>query len=418
MKMNFNQIRRMLWMAAVLVSGVAFQACEDEPDKYEISGGKPQVQYIRMADINASDSLITAAYMENTICLVGNNLRSIVEMYFNDQPAVLNTSFITDNTLIVSVPKTLSDNPTDKIYMVNNKKDTVTYDFTVLVPAPVVNSLSCEYAHDGEWVTLYGDYFLNYDVSPLKISMSGNQAVTEIGNITKNSLTFRIPSGAQKGYINVTSKYGTSRSKFQFRDDRNIILDWDNTFANGWRPGVVQSTNPTGITGGYVVFKGSLLGESTKSWNEDGFSFNYWAPNADSPDLFPSTDWNTMNIKFEIYVPTSNPWRACALQMIFTSAKVVNQNAGTNAYIADESVPRGLWIPWQESGSYDTNNEWRTVTIPLSSFKYTHVGGACANAMAPGMFAGLTFFVYAGGVDGVDCDPVIYIDNIRVVPAE
>ncbi len=412
MKMNINNIRRMLWFAAAIVSGIVFQACEDEPDKYKIANGKPEIQYVRMANVNASDSLITAAYMDNMICLVGKNLRSIVEMYFNDQQAILNTSYITDNTLIVTVPKNLSDNPTDKIYMVNSKNDTVTYDFKVLVPAPVVNSISCEYAHDGDLVTINGDYLLSYEVSPLKIDMAGNLPVTDITNITKTAVTFRIPQGAQKGYINVTTKYGTSRSKFQFRDDRNVILDWDNSFANGWRPGVVQSTNPDGISGGYVVFKGELLGESTKSWAEDGFSFNYW-PAAGTPDAFPSTEWDKMNIKFEIYIPTSNPWKACALQMIFTPSTVSD-----NSFIANEDIPRGLWIPWKETGSYDTNNEWRTITLPLSGFKYTHAGGVSAKSLAPGSFAGLTFFVYAGGVDGVDCSPVIYIDNIRVVPAE
>ena len=34
------------------------------------------------------------------------------------------------------------------------------------------------------------------------------------------------------------------------------------------------------------------------------------------------------------------------------------------------------------------------------------------------MLTGLTFFVRAGGVEGKDCNPVIMIDNIRVVPIE
>jgi len=32
------------------------------------------------------------------------------------------------------------------------------------------------------------------------------------------------------------------------------------------------------------------------------------------------------------------------------------------------------------------------------------------------MISGLTFFVWNGGVSGTDCNPVICIDNIRVVP--
>ena len=31
-------------------------------------------------------------------------------------------------------------------------------------------------------------------------------------------------------------------------------------------------------------------------------------------------------------------------------------------------------------------------------------------------FANLQMFVWAGGVAGVECSPLLYIDNIRVVP--
>lgn len=79
-------------------------SCADEPDKYEIEGGIPTLKYIRPLTPEVSDSLLRA-YMSNSICLVGDNLRSIVAMYFNDQKAVLNTSYMTDHTVIVDVPK-------------------------------------------------------------------------------------------------------------------------------------------------------------------------------------------------------------------------------------------------------------------------------------------------------------------------
>jgi len=88
---------------------------------------------------------------------------------------------------------------------------------------------------------------------------------------------------------------------------------------------------------------------------------------------------------------------------------------GTNGYIADGVTPRGLWIPWKDSGSYKTDG-WETVTIPLTQFKYAQDGKALAMASA-GKYGGLTFFVYNGGVDGKACTPDICIDNIRVVPS-
>ena len=38
--------------------------------------------------------------------------------------------------------------------MVTKAKDTIDYDFKVLVPAPTVNSISCEFAKPGSEVTL------------------------------------------------------------------------------------------------------------------------------------------------------------------------------------------------------------------------------------------------------------------------
>jgi len=98
------------------------------------------------------------------------------------------------------------------------------------------------------------------------------------------------------------------------------------------------------------------------------------------------------------------------LQMIFTPYTT----NGTNSYIGDGSVPRGLWIPWKATGAFKTAG-WITVTIPLSEFKYAPDGSICSNALSADMLSGLTFFVWSGGVDGVDGTVNMCIDNIRVV---
>ena len=88
MKAILKYIKGLVLIGAI-ISGMVVTSCEDEPDKYEISDGLPTVKYIRMTDPEVADSLITGAYMANTICLVGENLRSVYELYFNDQKAIL-----------------------------------------------------------------------------------------------------------------------------------------------------------------------------------------------------------------------------------------------------------------------------------------------------------------------------------------
>jgi hypothetical protein len=411
---KYNIEKKVIHFLFIISALSVFQACNDGmPGEYTIADGTPEVYYVRLPEPSSADSLITAAYMQNTICLVGNDLNSIKELYFNDQQAMLNNSLITKNTLFVNIPKTIPQVVSNKIYMVTGAGDTLDYDFNVQVPAPSVVSMSCEYAYDGDEVILYGDYFIDDTNLPLEITMAGNIPVTEITSISKQSVSFIIPAGAEKGYINVTSIYGTSRSKFQFRDERGMILDWDNLNADGgWRSGVIKESDPiAGISGKYAYFSGAQSGEAGSTWDEDGFSFNLWGTANGRPegDLF-DTNLSSALLKFEVNVLTD--WSASALQMIFTPWATT----GTNAYLADGTTPRGLWIPWEESGSYTTNG-WITVSFPLSNFVYDQEGNTL-DAASVGNYGGLTFFVFNGGIAGTDCELQICIDNIRVVPAE
>ena len=140
-----KSINRIITGLSAVLALASFAACDsiDYPDRYKVADGKPTVYSVRYAD---KDVNITQAYMDEVVCLLGKNLRSVVELWFNDQQATLNTSYITDNTLLVSVPKNMPAVQTDKIYMITSASDTVTFDFAVLPPVPKVNSMSNEWA--------------------------------------------------------------------------------------------------------------------------------------------------------------------------------------------------------------------------------------------------------------------------------
>ena len=82
-------------------------------------------------------------------------------MYFNDKKAVLNTSYITDNTLFVQIPSDIPDEVSDKIYMITQAHDTLTYDFHVVIPAPVVTAMKNEWVKVGEDAVITGQYFID-----------------------------------------------------------------------------------------------------------------------------------------------------------------------------------------------------------------------------------------------------------------
>ncbi|MFA7040831.1 MAG: hypothetical protein WC191_10155, partial [Proteiniphilum sp.] len=93
----------LLLLTALFTFGV--QSCDDNPDKFELTEGIPEVFYVRVPSPESADSLLVKAFMDNSIVLVGKNLTSIREMWFNDKKAILNSSFITDNNLFVTIPK-------------------------------------------------------------------------------------------------------------------------------------------------------------------------------------------------------------------------------------------------------------------------------------------------------------------------
>lgn len=403
---------------------MGFASCEDYPDAFVLADGVPTVHYVRYAD---RDVLIEQAYMGEVVCFVGENLCSVHELLFNDQKAVLNTSFMTENTLMVAIPSNQAKVTTDKAYMITKGQDTLAIDFRVMMPAPVIKSMSCEQQPAGEEVTVYGNYF----AEPIKIEFA-NTTVTDIKSLSMTEVTFVIPEGTERGRMKITTESGVSQSPFVYLDNRNILFDWDTKIGYGWRAGdklVADDGADTfpGISGSYLKFGGKTLkGDIGGSWEEDNYCFNYWPdPDKGVPALSSLPEFAAMleknavtalQVKFEMLIPAENPWSSCALQIMLTSEKTVSNQKAQNDYYSDTSVPRALYIPWLETGSFDTAGKWITVSVPLTECVKTHEGTACSESFSKDDLAGMTFFVWHGGVAGTDCDPVIAIDNIRIVP--
>ena len=430
-----------LYAAAALSLALGFTACEDEPDKFELASGKPTIHYIRPIKVEAADSLLTSAYMGNGICIVGDNLRSVYKMLFNDQEAVLNNSYITDHTILVNVPNEIPGEVSNLIYFVTKGRDTVKYDFKVLVPAPVISSMSNEYAAPGSVATLYGDYFVDDPNVPLKVFVGETQATVK--NITKGAVDFVVPDVAEAA-IKVTNIYGEAKSTFHYKDSRGMLFTFDadqpHPSNHGWHAMVIE-TDETALSGNFLRLGGTdVTMDEDGGWDDSHFSFEYWPGDwddpvtyADSPrltDFADFSDWQNMSLKFEMYIPSANPWMAGSMQLIVGGVdKITGGAAGAtdiygntlaganNTWFNGTSLPRGLYTPWLATGSYDTGDQWLTVTIPYSNFIYGSDGTmATGPDLTPADFSSLTIFVWSGGNKGTECHPVIKIDNIRAVP--
>lgn len=439
-----NKIPFSLFCLIALVASFSMASCEDEPDKYEVADSLPTVRYIRSPYAVSADSLITEASTGTTICLVGENLRSIYELYFNDVQAILNSSYMTDNTVIVDVPQSIPTEVSNKMYMVTRNGETVEYDFSVTVPAPTLTTMSCEYAPAGSEVTITGNYFVDDPNVPLSVVFPGDIEVTEFTNISQSSISFIMPECTEEGAIDVTTIYGTTTSAFHYLDTRGMLFDFDGMTGlgnHGWHDRTITS-DETSITGNFVQLgDGNTTLDAAGGWNDSQFAFEYWPGSWNTPTDYPEgegirlydladfSDYTNMSIKFEMYIPSSNPWSSGAMQVIFAGTDLVTYgNGGTdiygnaiagpnNTYFQNDELPRALYRPWTTTGSYHTDDQWVTVSLPISSnFIYGFNGGTATGTLSADDFASLVIFVTGGGVEGTECTPLIKIDNIRAVP--
>src|SRR6476620_7993539 len=68
------------------------------------SGGTPVVNYVRITSPESSDSLLAGAGQGQLIAIVGNNLQDAREVWFNDQQSRLTPAYITNTSILVSLP--------------------------------------------------------------------------------------------------------------------------------------------------------------------------------------------------------------------------------------------------------------------------------------------------------------------------
>ena len=427
----------------ILLGFVLLASCDaykavDYPDRFRETSGKPTVHFVRYAD---RDVVITQAAMEETICIVGDNLTSVHDIYFNDQAAILNTSYMTANTLVVQVPKNLPTVQDDQIHLITRDSTVVLYDFKVLPPAPKVNGMSNEWARIGETVTVTGSYLF----TPMTVQFPGADPI-EIASSDGSSFEVVVPEGAQPGKIKVTTDSGTAQSVFMYKDTRGMLFDFDGMTGldnHGWNGHSSQDDDGTGINGRFFQF-GDGVKELDGSWEESQYSLVYWPGSWNEPENYMDGDkptprlcdivdfskWNNMALKFEMYIPSSNPWKNTPMQIVVGGVDLISYGAVTtdiygnacagqnNTYMNDNVAPRVFYQPWQATGSFDTGDKWITVTLPLTEFNKGWNGQDVTTEISASTFASMWFFICDGGVDypEASCTPIIKIDNVRAVP--
>ncbi|MGZ8537823.1 MAG: glycan-binding surface protein [Flavisolibacter sp.] len=354
-----------------------FTACEKD------NSGEPRITYVRITNPNSSDSLLVAAPQGKLIAIMGENLGEAVEIWFNDQQASLNPTYITNTTILVNVPSQIPLSLNNKLKIVFKNGKTLLHDFSVTISKPAVNNMLSEYVPDGEVATIRGDFFY----SPLTVTFTGGGVGTLV-SVKDQEIQVRVPAGAQPGQITVKTNFGETKSNFWFRDNRSIFLSSD-PYEGWWNASYVVSNpgagDPPKINGNYLRFKKQI---GAWSWNElaggPASAMPVHSKNVPDAAILKPEDYN---LKFE--VNTLKPY----------SSNMLKINVGLNA----EDNDAYQWKP-----PYDTKGQWQTVVIPFEDVVASYRVKPTVNPN--GYWTRLLFH----GPGDLDAD--ISLDNFRIVP--
>ena len=170
------------------------------------------------------------------IIIKGANLGTTMKVDFNGTLAADSLLYATDQEVTVKIPSTLKD-PINNPITVTTKYGSVTYNFKILQPAPLISSFNPAAGGPGDEITIKGDYFKG--VTEVRF----DNAVATIVSSTQTEIKAKIPAGVTSGYIYATTPVGTAKSANPF-GLKVVIFDdalglvgtaWSNTsFSATW----------------------------------------------------------------------------------------------------------------------------------------------------------------------------------------
>ncbi|WPR77176.1 glycan-binding surface protein [Algoriphagus sp. NG3] len=228
-----------LLVASALVMVLVLGACKDED---EINVGPPTIERVRNTDPTTADSAFTSATLGSTLAILGNNLLGTQQVYLNDYPLGVNTAYVTNNSVIVtvgdSVPTVATDPNVPNTLRVVNKAGEATMEFQTLPPAPQVLQVKNQYVKPGDDLTLLGRYFFFVDT----VYFPGEDVYVTSGfttNSAGSSLTVKVPDNldfSEGQSIRVVTKSGGSSTNrnTQIYADKGMVADFDTNGALVW----------------------------------------------------------------------------------------------------------------------------------------------------------------------------------------
>jgi hypothetical protein len=237
-----------------------------------------------------------------------------------------------------------------------------------------------EYAAPGQRAAIVGSNFDLYEVTPAKGKVLFNGTPLAITKTTADTVYFVVPANATPGatlkVVDGNAKETTVPGRY--KDDRNIIFGYDtNGSIWGGTDFITTGPTPAPVNGPYI-----RISKSIGDWQWMEFS-------AHNNIVLPAdVTTNLANYVLRFEVNTLKPFGSNAIRLSIDG---------------DADAVNTYW--WTPTTAFNTRGQWRTMTVPLSSF--------IKDVAALNKPLHKCQFVFIGpGV--LDAD--ISFDNFRVVP--
>ncbi|REA63715.1 hypothetical protein DSL64_04590 [Dyadobacter luteus] len=347
--MNFRYILK-VGLGLLLAAGMllTFQSCENND-----MDGAPSITNVRLLDPTKADSSLTAAEPGSLVVIQGQNLGSVLKVYFNDFEATFNSALGSNSNIVIAIP---ADAPTKAVdagvsskIRVQTKGGEATYDFVLSAPKPIISGLYSEFVKPNGTVVINGDYF--YNIKSVKVGTTTLQVLTS----SVKQITARMPATAIIDVLTVEGEFGTVKTSYKLNDPvtGNMInfdvpaTTWGSDVCYGAAP-IIAATDAGAISGKYSRIKETNLPKT-------GYSDNWIFATCYFEFKLPAGSALSNHFKFEHNI--AEPWKAGKYDITIT---------------ADGKEYAYSYQPWNttefSATGYQTNG-WKTAVIDLGEFK-------------------------------------------------
>lgn len=315
---------------------------------------------------------------------------------------------------------------------------------------PQIKGMKSEFVPAGGEAVIYGSGLKNAKVY-FETQFYNDSIKAEVISSEDDKIVVRVPDKAWTGKIKVQNLAGTSSSSFLFRDNRNIIIDFDlrHQTWGGIVPfdendklvqGRYEGDNlipyvgklEEGCSGKFGLFHGEYTTKMSYSYASDmWFQYMHGADEGGRGAVsiaglpFYEKKLEDLVLKFECNIPKEAAYKGIATEFI-----AGYKSASDSDKIGRTISPICRWEPYKSDKNYSLAGEnagkdlsngfytdgWETVTIPLTAFNCVYNDENPKEDLKLDLAKAINFSVLVFGKPETDTNVMISFDNFRIVP--